>query len=155
MNISLSKIVMGTGLAATLALGAPQKPAQASQTGTVNTILGAAAAIGGIIIYNNIQHKRQAANRVVGYTRNGGTVYGDGRIAMPNGQIYYPNANGTYPWGQQAYYDPNASGYGYGDPNARRDDEEDGERHHGRHHDGHHGEHHGEHGEHHDEGDDD
>jgi hypothetical protein len=58
-------------------------------------------------------HKRQAANTVVGYTRNGGTVYGDGRIVMPNGATIYPGPNGQYPWGQAAYYNPNASGYTY------------------------------------------
>lgn len=114
---SVSKIVLATGLAATLALGAPQKPAEASQQSTINTILGAAAVVGGIILYNNYQHKKQAANRIVGYTRNGGTVYGDGRIVMQNGQTLYPNANGQYPWGQYAYYNPNANGYQYGNPN--------------------------------------
>ena len=115
---SLSKIVLATGLAATLALGVPQKPAEASQQSTINTILGAAAVVGGIILYNNYQHKKQAANRIVGYTRNGGTVYGDGRIVMQNGQTLYPNANGQYPWGQYAYYNPNANGYQYGNQNG-------------------------------------
>jgi hypothetical protein len=49
----------------------------------------------------------------VGYTRNGGTVYGDGRIVMPDGSVIYPGRNGQYPWGQDAYYMPNASGYDY------------------------------------------
>jgi hypothetical protein len=49
----------------------------------------------------------------VGYTRNGGTVYGDGRIVMPNGSTIYPGRNGRYPWGQYAYYTPRSSGYTY------------------------------------------
>ena len=85
----------------------PQVAAAQSQ-GTINTILGAAAVIGGIILYNNYVHKKQQANTVVGYTRNGGTVYGDGRIVMPNGATVYPNSNGQYPWGQYAYYNQNA-----------------------------------------------
>lgn len=114
----LRSIVLATGAAAAVTVGGLPKPAAASEQSTINTILGAAAVIGGIILYNNYQHKRQAANQVVGYTRNGGTVYGDGRIVMANGQTIYPNADGQYPWGQYAYYNPNASGYGYG---SRRD----------------------------------
>ncbi len=76
-------------------------------------IESALALIGGIILYNNCEHKRQAANSIVGYTRNGGTVYGDGRIVMPNGATIYPGRNGRYSWGQYAYYSPAASGYGY------------------------------------------
>jgi hypothetical protein len=109
----LSKFVTAAGMAAALAAGSIPKPAAADTQSTMNTILGAAAVIGGIILYNNYQHKRQAANSIVGYTANGGTVYGDGRIVMPNGQTVYPNSNGTYPWGQTAYYNQNASGYTY------------------------------------------
>jgi len=109
----LSKFVTAAGMAAALAVGSIPKPAAASTQSTINTVLGAAAVIGGIILYNNYQHKRQAANSIVGYTANGGTVYGDGRIVMPNGQTIYPNSNGTYPWGQTAYYNPNAGGYTY------------------------------------------
>ena len=109
----LSKIVTATGMAAALAVGMIPKPAAASTQSTVNTILGAAALVGGIVLYNNYEHKEQAANSVVGYTRNGGTVYGDGRIVMPNGQTFYPNSNGQYAWGQGAYYNSRASGYSY------------------------------------------
>jgi len=109
----LYTFITAAGLAAALAVGSVPKPAAADTTSTVNTVLGAAALIGGLVLYNNYQHKRQAANAIVGYTRNGGTVYGDGRIVMPNGQTFYPNSDGTYPWGQTAYYDPNASGYIY------------------------------------------
>ena len=108
-----SKLIVAVGLAAAIMVGAVPKPAQANEQQTINTALGAAALIGGLILYNNYQHKRQAANRVVGYTRNGGTIYGDGRIVMPNGQTIYPNSYGQYPWGQTAYYNPGSSGYGY------------------------------------------
>jgi hypothetical protein len=109
----VSKFITVSGMAAALAVGAIPKPATASTQSAMNTAIAAAAVIGGLILYNNYQHKRQAANAVVGYTRNGGTVYGDGRIVMPNGQTIYPNSNGTYSWGQTAYYNPNASGYTY------------------------------------------
>lgn len=102
------------GSAAILATGAMPKPAAAQSQGTINTILGAAALTAGVILYNNYQHKKQAANAVVGYTRNGGTVYGDGRIVMANGQTVYPNSNGQYPGGNYAYwnnrYNPNSNG---------------------------------------------
>jgi hypothetical protein len=113
MLTRFSKLISATGMAAALAVTAVPKPAAADTQSTMNTLLGAAAVVGGIILYNNYQHKRQAANTIVGYTRNGGTVYGDGRIVMPNGQTIYPNSNGQYPWGQTAYYNPNASGYTY------------------------------------------
>ena len=109
----VSKFITASGMAAALAVGAIPKPAAASTQSAMNTAIAAVAVIGGLILYNNYQHKRQAANAVVGYTRNGGTVYGDGRIVMPNGQTIYPNSNGTYSWGQTAYYNPNASGYTY------------------------------------------
>ncbi len=109
----LSKFITASGMAAALTVGALPKPAAADTQSTINTALGAAAVIGGLVLYNNYQHKKQAANSVVGYTRNGGTVYGDGRIVMPNGQTIYPNSNGQYPWGQTAYYNQNANGYAY------------------------------------------
>jgi hypothetical protein len=87
-----------------LITGVPQRPAAANTTSTI--ILGAAALIGGIILYNNYEHKKQAANAIVGYTSNGGTVYGDGRVVMPNGQTIYPNSNGQYQGGGYAYYHP-------------------------------------------------
>jgi hypothetical protein len=94
MFAHLRKLAIATGAAATIATGAIiPRPASAD---TTTTLLTAAAAIGGVILYNNIQHKQAQANSVVGYTRNGGTVYGDGRVVMPNGQTYYPNSNGQY-----------------------------------------------------------
>lgn len=160
----LSKITLAFAMASSLAIGplAP-RPAAASTGSTWTIITAAAALIGGIVLYNNYEHKKQAANAVVGYTRNGGTVYGDGRIVMPNGQTIYPNANGQYPWGQAAYYRPSAGGYTYDVQRTGRydrthrhgsyaarydgDDDRDGahEHRHGRHggSHGHHGSHHG------------
>jgi hypothetical protein len=103
---SIAKGFVTLAMATTLATGtiAPRPAPAAISQGTVNTLLGVAAAVGAIVLYNNYVHKRQAANSVVGYTANGGTVYGDGRIVMPNGQTVYPGPNGYYPWGQPAYY---------------------------------------------------
>lgn len=109
----ISTLVMTALLSLSLVAGQAAEPASASTSSTLTTIAGALALIGGLILYNNYEHKRQAANTIVGYTRNGGTVFGDGRIVMPNGQTVYPNANGQYPWGQYAYYRPYASGYTY------------------------------------------
>lgn len=97
-------LAVGLIAAAVLITGVPQRPAAANTTSTI--VLGAAALIGGIILYNNYEHKKQAANVIVGYTRNGGTVYGDGRVVMPNGRTIYPNADGTYSGGGYAYYHP-------------------------------------------------
>jgi hypothetical protein len=107
-----SKLFMATGVAATVTAGAMMpRPASAD---TTSTLLTAAAAIGAIVLYSNYQHKQQQANTVVGYTRNGGTVYADGRIVMPNGQTYYPDANGQYAINQNGYnngYNPGNYGY--------------------------------------------
>ena len=104
MPKSFSKLAMTLATAAVLVTSVPRQPAVAQSQGTVNTLLGVAAVVGGIILYNNYVHKRQTANNIVGYTANGGTVYGDGRIVMPNGQAYYPNQHGYYSWGQPVYY---------------------------------------------------
>jgi hypothetical protein len=113
MLTRLSKFVSAAGMAAAVTVGSIPKPAAADTQSTLNTALAAAAVIGGLVLYNNYQHKRQAANSIVGYTRNGGTIYGDGRIVMPNGQTIYPNSNGQYPWGQSAYYGSSTNGYVY------------------------------------------
>jgi hypothetical protein len=101
---SIRTFGLGLAAAAVFATGSAPRPAAANTSTTLTTIAGAAAVVGGIILYNNYQHKRQAANQVVGYTRNGGSILGDGRIVMPNGQTYHPNSNGQYSWGQYAYY---------------------------------------------------
>jgi hypothetical protein len=97
----LSKFVVATGAAASISAGALMpRPASAD---TTSTILTAAAAIGAVVLYNNYQHKKAAANTIVGYTRNGGTVYADGRVVMADGQTYYPNSNNN---GQYGYNYP-------------------------------------------------
>jgi hypothetical protein len=109
----LSKFIVATGAAASVSAGALMpRPASAD---TTSTILTAAAAIGAVVLYSNIQRKQQAANTVVGYTRNGGTVYADGRVVMPDGSTYYPNSNTN---GQFGYNYPVNNGqyngqYGY------------------------------------------
>lgn len=107
---NLRTLAVSAAAAAILVTGAAPRPAQADTTSTINTILGAAAVVGGIVLYNNYEHKKQAANSVVGYTRNGGTIYGDGRVTMPNGRTVRPNSNGQYPGGGYAYYSPQFSG---------------------------------------------
>jgi len=97
----LSKLIVATGAAASISVGAfMPRPASAD---TTSTILTAAAAIGAVVLYSNYQHKQAAANTIVGYTGNGGTVYADGRVVMANGQTYYPNSNTN---GQYAYNYP-------------------------------------------------
>lgn len=61
---------------------------------TRNIILGAAALIAGAAIESNVANKNAKANSVSGYTRNGSTVYGDGRVVTPDGQSYYPGNDG-------------------------------------------------------------
>jgi hypothetical protein len=86
-------------LAVSLLAGAaaPAASDTAGQISTRNIILGAVAVTAGIIIYNNYEHKVAQANTVVGYTPDGGTVYGDGRIVYPNsgGMIVYLSNNGS------------------------------------------------------------
>jgi hypothetical protein len=78
----------------TSAVSAP-RPAQAAIT-TGNAILIGAAAIAGIVLYNNWQHKATQANTVIGRTRNGGYVYADGRI-VSGGHTYYSSNDGRTP----------------------------------------------------------
>ena len=99
---SFSKFMLATGAAAAVTTGAMiPRPASAD---TTSTLLTAAAAIGAIVLYSNYQHKQAAANSIVGYTPNGGTVYADGRVVMPDGQTYYPNSNGQYAYANNGTY---------------------------------------------------
>lgn len=136
-------------IVATLALcfSFAPRPALADQAAVNrNIILGAAAVAAGIIINNNIQHKRAQANRVVGYTRDGGTVYADGRVVYPNGDtLYTGNRNGqacSYTgYGTQCGADPVAyypRGYNGHDHGHHYGDDKHGRfrgdhRHHGEH----------------------
>jgi hypothetical protein len=92
----LSHSFIAAALAATFGL-ATIAPASADQAAaTRNQILGAAALIAGIAIATNVSHKNAVASSVQGYTANGATVYGDGRVVEPNGQSFYPgNQNET------------------------------------------------------------
>src|SRR5579875_2738771 len=96
----IMSLILAAAVTGSLAIGPMESQADASTGSTLTTIAALAALVGGIILYNNYEHKREAANTIVGYTQNGGVVYGDGRIVFPNGQTIYPNQNGYYPWGQ-------------------------------------------------------
>jgi hypothetical protein len=82
-------------------------PARADSAATTrNIILGAVAVAAGIILYNNYQHKlaaantaAQQANTVVGYTNDGGVIYGNGRVVYPNSGnvVTYLSNNGSQP----------------------------------------------------------
>lgn len=68
-------------------------PASADSAASTRNIIGIGALLAGIAIESNVAHKNTVANNVIGYTRDGGTVYGDNRIVDRNGQTYYPNDN--------------------------------------------------------------
>lgn len=104
------------------AFGSPARAETAGQQSTRTLILTGLAVAAGIILYNNYHHKQVAANSIVGYTRDGGVVHGDGRITYPDGTVLYTGTGTgqrcTYmgygvPCGQQAYA---YRGY-YGYPN--------------------------------------
>jgi hypothetical protein len=120
-------IITAAALSATLGLGSMQ-PAKADQASTTETILAAAAAIAGIAISQNVAHKQQQAQTVVGRTAYGATVYADGHVVLPDGRSYYPGnygqriaCNGTFcsitgpnsPFGPYGY-----NGYGYPTANS-------------------------------------
>jgi len=92
-----SKFFMTAGVAATITAGAiAPRPAAASTQDTIETILGAAALVGGIVMYDN--YESQQADAVCGYTANGGTVLCNGEIVMPDGTIFYPGQYDGGPW---------------------------------------------------------
>lgn len=74
---------------------APVAAESSGQQSTRNIVLGALALAVGIVLYNNAQHKVTTANSVVGYTRDGGRVYGDGRIVYPNNITAFATNNGS------------------------------------------------------------
>ena len=104
---SLRKFGLAAGAAATVAAGAAiPRPASAD---TASTVLTGAAIIGGIILLSNANQGR--ADDSIGYTSNGGRVYGDGRVVMPDGRTFYRNGNG----GGYAYANGgNSGGYDRG-----------------------------------------
>jgi len=67
----------------------------AGQRSTRNIIL-AAAAVTGIVLYKNWLDKKAQANTVVGYTPDGGVVYGDGRIVYKDGVVAYASNDGHH-----------------------------------------------------------
>lgn len=111
----------------------------AGQRSTRNIVLGGLAAAVAIILYNNYEHKRAAANTVVGYTRDGGVVYADGRIAYPDGTVLYTGNRQRQhcrydgygvPCNRQTYayypYGRHRHGHGHGDGDDRHDDGNNG-----------------------------
>jgi hypothetical protein len=127
-------------LAALIAVSSIAVPAHADtagQTSTRNLILAGLAATAAIILYNNYHHKYVAAHTVVGYTRDGGTVYADGRVVYPDGSTLYSgnrdgrrcSYNGYYaPCANNAYaYGPPGRGHHYGWRNHRGGQDDQGE----------------------------
>lgn len=97
-------------LIAISAFATPVAADTAGQRSTRTLILSGLAAAALIVLYNNYHHKQVAANTVVGYTRDGGTIHADGRITYPDGTVLYAgNANR-----QRCSYD------GYGTPCGQR-----------------------------------
>jgi hypothetical protein len=95
-RFSIPAMLIAIALVASIGLSdvspaAAETPGQAS---TRNIVLGAVAALTAIVLYNNYEHKKAAANSVVGRTANGGIVHGDGRVTYPNGAVYYPSNDG-------------------------------------------------------------
>jgi hypothetical protein len=95
-RFSIPAMLIAIALVASLAMSAirPAMAETAGQASTRNIILGSVAAITAIILYNNYQHKKAAANAIVGRTADGGIVYGNGRVVYPNGRVYYPSNDG-------------------------------------------------------------
>jgi len=107
-------------LAAIIAMSTFALPANAETAGqksTRNLILAGLAATAAVILYNNYHHKYEAAHTVVGYTRDGGTVYADGRVVYPDGTtLYTGNRDGTR-CSYAGYYTPcTGQAYAYGPP---------------------------------------
>ncbi|MGI8737900.1 MAG: hypothetical protein ACR2KS_11585 [Candidatus Eremiobacter antarcticus] len=92
MKLFLS-VLAATLVAATLNVTSLQ-PAKADQAAVVRNILLGAAAVAGIAIEANVAHKNKLATTIEGYLQNGGTVYEDGHVVMPDGRSYYPGNYG-------------------------------------------------------------
>ena len=101
-TVSMSALIKLAMIAAATAIIATSTLAPAS----------AGVSVGAFVLFSNY-HTRQAAYIAVGYTTYGGTIYGDGRIIMPSGVVYYPNHYGVYPWGSYVYYSPRVVVYHY------------------------------------------
>lgn len=94
---SFKKTLVSCALVSSIVLGtlSPVTADTAGQQSTRNIALGALALGVGLVLYNNYQHKVAAANTVVGYTRDGGVIYADGRIVYPNNITAYTTNNGS------------------------------------------------------------
>src|SRR5271166_4255284 len=102
----LAKTFLVLALIVSMLAGTMSQTRADAAAATRNIILGAAAVAVGIILYNNYEHKLAAANTaaqqtntVVGYTADGGVIFGDGRIVYPNsgGVVTYLSNNGSQP----------------------------------------------------------
>ena len=136
--LSITAVLIAFALVASIFLSAvsPAFADTAGQRSTRNIVLGAAAAITAIILYNNYQHKKAAANTIVGRTRDGGIVYGNGQVVYPNGRVYYPSNDGRTACaydGEGPYCDQNARlyyghrGHAYGRNKHHHENENQGE----------------------------
>jgi len=137
-RFSISALLIAIALVASLAMSAirPAMAETAGQASTRNIILGGVAAITAIVLYNNYEHKKAAANQIVGRTADGGIVYGNGQVVYPNGRVYYPSNDGrtacSYD-GQGPYCNQNARlyhghrGHAYGRYKHDRDDQGQGD----------------------------
>src|ERR1700687_3725766 len=96
-KISRLRVAAALVMALILSIAGPVLAETAGQRSTRNIILGGVAAAVGIILYNNYHHKQVAHNTIVGYTRDGGTVYADGRIVYPDGSVLYTGTGNRQP----------------------------------------------------------
>jgi hypothetical protein len=133
-RFSIPALLIAVALVASLAMSAirPAMAETAGQASTRNIILGSVAAITAIILYNNYQHKKAAANTIVGRTADGGIVYGNGQVVYPNGRVYYPSNDGRTACaydGEGPYCNQNARlyhgqrGHAYGKYKHHHDDQ--------------------------------
>jgi hypothetical protein len=109
-DLSKAFLVLALVVSMLAGLFAPVRADSAATTR--NIILGGLAVAAGIILYNNYEHKlaaantaAQQANTVVGYTADGGVIYGDGRVVYPNsgGVVTYLSNNGSQPCSFNGY----------------------------------------------------
>jgi len=136
-RFSIPAIMIAIALVASIALSVvrPAVAETAGQASTRNIILGAVAAATAIILYNNYEHKKAAANTIVGRTADGGIVYSDGRVVYPNGRVYYPSndgrtvcaydGSGPYCNRQARLYRGHPRGHAYGLDKHRHGDRDD------------------------------
>ena len=136
-RFSIPAIAIAIALAASIGMSAvrPAMAETAGQASTRNIVLGAVAALTAIVLYNNYEHKKAAANSVVGRTADGGIVYGNGRVVYPNGRVYYPSNDGRTPCaydGDGPYcnqhprlYNGHARGHAYGKYKNKHNDRDD------------------------------